>query len=494
VKGRVHWDEKAIEEHNKERGTRQKIDEPDTPFVRSPQAASDSEGGPASSDDDHRLSFRSSPMGPLAPTQLPEQGGQQPDMDPLALASRLDEYVRSGVPRASAASSSAASSEYAADIDGADAGDNEFSRLSSACSSRSSSNAPAGRRPAADASVLMQRTRPSRGSREDRRISLSEDSIKPSKPSSAHFKAKRAQHYNEVAALRAFRSGDVSSPESGTSEEDDPTTTNTNTNINQTYAGPVEARLWRDKGDAQATVESGAASAEGSAACRDRAAVSFSGESGGESSEEFRSRRNSHSSFEWRHDPSVPITVSTLETNTNTNLNAGCSTSSTSSHTERVSDAKNPMEAARPPVQFGQDSIETLAPSEEFRARRQEHYDEARALRRFREELGGEDSLTSDEEARHENRRPSASQVDNLANPMEPRATGVAFKVSIGIGDLGADGGSGPHEVHSDPSAAADATVWKARRQAHYSEMAAALRSMPPPSDEEEESSITSAV
>merc|ERR1719297_173319 len=108
----------------------------------------------------------------------------------------------------------------------------------------------------------MQRTRPSRGSREDRRISLSEDSIKPSKPLSAHFKAKRAQHYNEVAALRAFRSGDVSSPESsGTSEEDDPTTTNTNTNINQTTAGPVEARLWRDKGDAQATAEASAGSA-----------------------------------------------------------------------------------------------------------------------------------------------------------------------------------------------------------------------------------------
>merc|ERR1719384_511121 len=64
VKGRVHWDEKAIEEHNKERGTRQKIDEPDTPFVRSPQA-SDSEGGPASSDDEQRLHLRLAQVGQL---------------------------------------------------------------------------------------------------------------------------------------------------------------------------------------------------------------------------------------------------------------------------------------------------------------------------------------------------------------------------------------------------------------------------------------------
>ena len=36
VKGRVHFDEAIISEHDKERGTRMKIDEPDTPFARSP--------------------------------------------------------------------------------------------------------------------------------------------------------------------------------------------------------------------------------------------------------------------------------------------------------------------------------------------------------------------------------------------------------------------------------------------------------------------------
>eukprot|EP00929_Paragymnodinium_shiwhaense_P021283 TRINITY_DN13925_c0_g1_i1.p1 TRINITY_DN13925_c0_g1~~TRINITY_DN13925_c0_g1_i1.p1 ORF type:complete len:647 (+),score=196.67 TRINITY_DN13925_c0_g1_i1:103-2043(+) len=39
----VTWDEEAIAEHDKERGTRQKIDEPDTPFIRSPQQVSDEE-------------------------------------------------------------------------------------------------------------------------------------------------------------------------------------------------------------------------------------------------------------------------------------------------------------------------------------------------------------------------------------------------------------------------------------------------------------------
>ncbi len=35
-KEHVHFDEATIEEHDKERGTRMIIDEPDTPFARSP--------------------------------------------------------------------------------------------------------------------------------------------------------------------------------------------------------------------------------------------------------------------------------------------------------------------------------------------------------------------------------------------------------------------------------------------------------------------------
>eukprot|EP00811_Abedinium_folium_P035572 NODE_8353_length_1502_cov_4.082182.p2 GENE.NODE_8353_length_1502_cov_4.082182~~NODE_8353_length_1502_cov_4.082182.p2 ORF type:complete len:263 (+),score=99.37 NODE_8353_length_1502_cov_4.082182:625-1413(+) len=41
----VQWDEEAIAEHDKERGTRMRIDEPPTPFVRSPASPSEDEEG-----------------------------------------------------------------------------------------------------------------------------------------------------------------------------------------------------------------------------------------------------------------------------------------------------------------------------------------------------------------------------------------------------------------------------------------------------------------
>ncbi|CAE8630117.1 unnamed protein product, partial [Polarella glacialis] len=40
----ITWNEENIAEHDKERGTRQKIDEPPTPFVRSPLSVSEDEG------------------------------------------------------------------------------------------------------------------------------------------------------------------------------------------------------------------------------------------------------------------------------------------------------------------------------------------------------------------------------------------------------------------------------------------------------------------
>eukprot|EP00930_Biecheleria_cincta_P044389 TRINITY_DN30508_c0_g1_i1.p1 TRINITY_DN30508_c0_g1~~TRINITY_DN30508_c0_g1_i1.p1 ORF type:complete len:203 (-),score=51.87 TRINITY_DN30508_c0_g1_i1:170-751(-) len=40
---RVTWNEENLAEHDKERGTRQKIDEPPTPFVRSPPSISEDE-------------------------------------------------------------------------------------------------------------------------------------------------------------------------------------------------------------------------------------------------------------------------------------------------------------------------------------------------------------------------------------------------------------------------------------------------------------------
>lgn len=481
TKGRVHWDEQVIEEHNKERGTRQKIDEPDTPFVRSPQTASDSEGGPASSDDEHRLSVRTPPKtgpGTAAPPVPPEQEQPLGDADPLALAaSRLDSWVRSGGNHYSRSSTSSVASS-----DGLEA-DVECSRLSSACSSRSSSSAPLGRHTSDAPRAQDTQTSGCPRSRESRRISLSEDSLQP-KPASDSFKAKRAQHYNEVAAMKAFKRNDSeeSSLESDTSDEQEQTTTktNTNTNINQTVSKSVGARprhsaevLTLVRGQQKET--------------KDREPrVSFSGESGGESSEEFRNLRHSHYIHEWRRDPSVTATVSSLETNTNTNLNAGSGTEVC--RKARENRAKNPMEASRPPVKFDADSSDNALSSDDFRAKRQEHYDEVTAVRRFKLEL--RDELENDVESSDEGPQGDAStdalgaEVANPANPMEPREPCVAFQVGGSTASAGtADGLDGRPAAQST----ADSAEWKARRQAHYSEMAAALRSMPPPSDEEED-------
>merc|ERR1719359_816452 len=73
-------------------------------------------------------------------------------------------------------------------------------------------------------------------------------------------------------------------------------------------------------GGAGSAASSRAGSAPGSSRDRDRT-VSFSGESGGESTDEFRSRRKQHYSQEWKDDV-LPPGTSSVETNTNTNLNA----------------------------------------------------------------------------------------------------------------------------------------------------------------------------
>lgn len=318
---------------------------------------------------------------------------------------------------------------------------------------------------------------------------MSADSLQP-KPTSDSFKAKRAQHYNEFAAIKAFKRGPPkeagdSSPESDTSEEHERTKTNTNTNINQTVAKSVEARNRQNSGDIEGL-------ALNDRDAKDRG-VSFSGESGGESTEEFRSLRNSHYSQEWKRDPSVPASVSSLETNTNTNLNAGSSTAGCREQ-ERAR-AKNPMEAARPPVKFGEDSAaETADSSEEFRARRHEHYNEITAVRRFKSESrdeAAEDVAESSDEALHEGvaaMGAAGAKAANPANPMEPREPSVAFQVGGGGVAVGAADGSDALQDAAEGRSAADDVEWRARRQAHYSEMASLLRSsMPPPSDEEED-------
>jgi len=399
------------------------------------------------------------------------------DVDPLALASRLDNWVRNGgnFRRPSATSSGASSDGLEADGEWAfsSAKDAEYSRVSSGCSSRSSSSAPLNRQ-ALD-------NHPEHGSKARRKISLSEDAVQP-KPTSDIFKAQRAQHYNEVAAMRAFKTGAAaeSSTESDTSDEQEETTTktNTNTNINQTVSKSLETRPRYSSSGSEKDQKF--SEEQKSSDARDRAVV-FSGESGGESSEEFRALRHNHYSHEWRRDPSVPVTISSLETNTNTNLNAVA----TAGVSLRPSCplAKNPMEAARPPVQFDAAAAGSASSSEDFRARRSEHYDEAKAVRRFKSQGSGEfvNEAESSDEAPLDG---AGAAFANPANPMEPREAHVAFQVAGSSSVV--EGPDSPKTVQ-DGRSPVNGGEWLARRQAHYSEMAAALRSMPPPSDDEDE-------
>mmetsp|Transcript_43136 Transcript_43136/g.101329 ORF Transcript_43136/g.101329 Transcript_43136/m.101329 type:complete len:614 (+) Transcript_43136:82-1923(+) len=573
---RVTWDEKIIAEHDKERGTRQKIDEPDTPYIRSPQTASDSEGGVVSSDEEHaqhRLSWRrddavygGSCSSKAVPVPNPAEisaagelgtsgagnGAGMADEWHEDVANRLNDWVKGGHRRTSTDSCSAGSSDGCAAADEPD-----FSRTSSANSSRSSSSAPQWR---GLMGPLSSTDSVNDGKKHDRRISLPEETPQP-KPSSDKFKAKRAQHYNEVAALKAFKqkfgtgfSGDDSSPESDTSDEDKKescgdvqTKTNTNTNLNQTLSKAMEQRGLRkahsgelattptgsdkaghkkkkrlaahqlptEEGDADHPMgdlpENGShvsispsqegpqgrdsrqppghdqpmESAQSAAQSSRRSSVSFSGESGGESSEEFRSLRNRHYAAEWRQDRSIAEQVSSLETNTNTNLNAG------SGCPQDKRGQRNPMEAGRPPVHFG-DSSEGAEPqsSDEFRARRQQHYNEVDTVRRFRQDGVQQEELgesSSSEEQRLESAveggaaRPAASS--NPANPMEPRDSGVAFCENTPSPEVVS---TGPDRSRS--RSAAEEAAWRDKRAAHYNDMAAAFRNMPPPSDSDEES------
>jgi len=223
--------------------------------------------------------------------------------------------------------------------------DADCSRPSSACSSRSSSSAPS--RPPGEEGGRDHRSKRT----EDRRISLPED-MQP-KPTSDKFKALRKQHYDEIAALKAFKplpEGAESSNDTDTSDENDPnqTKTNTNTNINQTISKAVDTR----PRVASADLDNSGASSDRDSAQKD---VRFTGGSDAESCEEFRESRRKHYSHQWRQDPveSASATASCLETNTNTNLNAG------SCRAAKEDIAKNPMEGGRPPVKFDEGRVDT---------------------------------------------------------------------------------------------------------------------------------------
>jgi len=119
----------------------------------------------------------------------------------------------------------------------------------------------------------------------------------------------------------------------------------------------------------------------------------------------------------------------------------------------------------------------------------QRHYDEIAAVRRFQAESGGEESdSTSSSSVAEQAPAESVAALNlprvvhgtagNPANPMEPRDPGVDFCVDGELIPPSVDEESG------DDSEAARS--WRRLRHAHYSEMAAALRSAPPPSDDED--------
>lgn len=566
-KGRVHWDEQAIAEHDKERS--------DTTWGKSRQTVSDCETYMASSDDDHRIIF-----GPPARTlfgtgdnSIMGKSLSMGDVNPAAVAHRLDAWVRSGAQHKGGRARFVTATSSDGDVA-------DHSNLSSACSSRCSSIAP--------------QRRPSNEGKPDRHISIEVEEVP--KATSDSFKAKRIQHYNEMAAIKAFKQQDVTLQEqdddSDTSDEDkriELITINTNTNINTTIAqADVCSKLRKYSVDSSAAgsdrdirrkpsseqettrsqrssvsfsggesgmdssdgeggtgergtsketcVSSGIDSSDGERLKRhsigsgggsnrsQRSSVSFSGgESGNESSEDFRNSRRNHSLAEWKRGAPEPCS---LETNTNTNLNAGASLSS-GVVPGTAGCGKNPMEAGRAPVRFvaaevdGQEGNANddagASSSEEFRALRQQHYDEVAAVIRFRSESGGEedeaDSSSSasdvipmeqpqdDTQASAGEERPSSSSqgahtlilaanpmdpddighIGNPANPMEPRDAGLAFSI---------DGQLLPaptEETGAQDMLSPEQVDWRQRRNVHYSEMAAALRSAAPPSSEEEE-------
>eukprot|EP00448_Togula_jolla_P040295 CAMPEP_0170630894 /NCGR_PEP_ID=MMETSP0224-20130122/34286_1 /TAXON_ID=285029 /ORGANISM="Togula jolla, Strain CCCM 725" /LENGTH=211 /DNA_ID=CAMNT_0010959067 /DNA_START=82 /DNA_END=717 /DNA_ORIENTATION=- len=158
----VQWDEETIAEHDKERGTRQKIDEPPTPFVRSPEAASDDEG-------EKRLS----------PGKDAFALEEKIDPDQHGVAAWLEEMVAENPFQPSRPAT-----EVAADL-AADKAQEPSGRSSES----EGQHAPAGVPDSRDTGSL--------------RVQLSDDT--GPKPSSASFRAKRARHYDEFKVLKRLR-------------------------------------------------------------------------------------------------------------------------------------------------------------------------------------------------------------------------------------------------------------------------------------------------
>eukprot|EP00746_Dinoflagellata_sp_MGD_P020265 gnl/MRDRNA2_/MRDRNA2_147204_c0_seq1.p1 gnl/MRDRNA2_/MRDRNA2_147204_c0~~gnl/MRDRNA2_/MRDRNA2_147204_c0_seq1.p1 ORF type:complete len:383 (-),score=80.68 gnl/MRDRNA2_/MRDRNA2_147204_c0_seq1:48-1139(-) len=189
---RVTWDEIAIAEHDKERGTRQKIDEPDTPYIRSPMNESE--------DEDE--------FGGLSPKVL--------ELDQKDVANKLSAWMlhkQAGDSQRARRSSRGSSGDKptgpGSASGGSDADEGFCSGSSSASDLRHSLDGSA--RPRRGSNPLSSDSETDGvGSRiMERRVSLPEESELPvQKPASEEWKAKRAQHYDEIATIRARAADD----------------------------------------------------------------------------------------------------------------------------------------------------------------------------------------------------------------------------------------------------------------------------------------------
>ncbi|CAK0893520.1 unnamed protein product, partial [Prorocentrum cordatum] len=178
---RVQWDEANIAEHDKERGTRQKIVEPPTPWARSPASVSDDEG-----------EAEGAAAGAAA-----AGGAAAGAADPAQLAARLLLLAAEG----------GAGAEGGGPCDGRGAGGKGPAAAGGAA-------APAS--PPVAESPARGREAASPAGRKTPAVAFAGGS--EPKVSSASFKAKRSAHYNEFQMLQAFRRGQGGA---GASDESD---------------------------------------------------------------------------------------------------------------------------------------------------------------------------------------------------------------------------------------------------------------------------------
>mmetsp|Transcript_95279 Transcript_95279/g.307094 ORF Transcript_95279/g.307094 Transcript_95279/m.307094 type:complete len:223 (+) Transcript_95279:89-757(+) len=180
---RVTFDEDQIALHDLDRGTRQKIDEPKTPWAGSPASSEDEVGG--------------------------EKAPRRAAPDPVDLASRLSAW------------SSSRASEEIGDTADADAATGSGEAAAEALFAELEAFGPdtdgATAAPAPPPSPPQQASG-GQGSRDPLVIIRGPGDPDP-KPASASFRAKRAKHYNEFKALQAFRESNKSDDESEDSEK-----------------------------------------------------------------------------------------------------------------------------------------------------------------------------------------------------------------------------------------------------------------------------------